>query len=142
MAAVSNGRMTSSGVDYLDGLDQLVTKLQSLKKTKAKAAIRKGTRQGSKIVQAVTKRLAPSRTGTLQRNIKVRSLKRSRVWTGVTCQLEVYYGAFTELGFKSRKARRQIPAQHFMQRAAEQARNQAMRVALDTINTEIQKAMV
>lgn len=133
--AISNGRMTSLRADYLDGMEALVTKLQSLKKTQAKACLRKGTRAGSKIIQAIAKRLAPSRTGQLQKNVKVRALKRSRVWTGVTCQLELYYGAFLELGTKK------IKAMHFLKKAAEQAREEAMRTALDTIEAEIAKVM-
>ena len=109
-----------------------MAKLQTLKKSKAKAALRKGARAGSKIVQAVAKRMAPKKTGQLQRKIKVRAIKRSRKWTGVNVQLEVFYGAFLELGTQ------EITALHYLQRASDQARDQAMRAALDVIQQEIE----
>jgi HK97 gp10 family phage protein len=118
----------------ITGVEELVAKLQTLKKSKAKAAIRKGTRDGAKIIQSVAKRLAPSKTGQLQSKIKVRSLPRSRVWTGTQVELQLYYGAFTELGTKHEKA------MHFLQKASQQAGRQAINRALEIIRDEVIKS--
>ena len=121
--------------DYLKGVEDTIAALQGIKKTKAKAAIRKGTRAGSKVIQSAAKSLAPRRTGLLQQSLKVRSLPRSRTWTGVVVVLAdpVFYGGFSELGTKRQ------PALHWMQKAAQQVREQALSTALDVIQGEILK---
>ena len=117
----------------ISGIDELLSKLQALKKVKAKAAIRKGTRAGSKILQTVAKRLSPSKTGALARAVKVRSIARSRIWVGTKVTLELYYGSFTELGTHKEKAI------HFLKRAVKQAGRRALQTALETINDEVMK---
>ena len=117
----------------VSGVEALIAKLQTLKKTQAKKAINKGARAGAKIVQAVAVRNAPYKSGNLQRNIKVRAMKRSRVWTGVTDTLSIFYGAFQELGTKHNKAL------HYLQRSAREAKESALSTAMNIIKDEIMK---
>lgn len=119
----------------IEGMDKLLDKLATLKKTEAKRAIRTGTREGAKRLQTVARRMAPSRTGALQTAIKVRSLPRSRVYVGSRVTLQINYGSFTELGTHKEKA------QHFLQRTVKEAGQDALAVALDIIKDEIEKVV-
>ncbi len=119
------------------GDKELLTKLSKLRKTQAAKAIRKGSRAGSKVVQAKEKEDAPEITGALKREIKVRALKRSRRWTGTQVTMRVAggvpYGSFVDQGTKRMKAR------HFVKRAVEEAKDAAGREFVDGIASEIAK---
>lgn len=122
----------------VEGSKELIAKLNALKKTDAKAAIRKGTRAGAKIVQAAAKELAPVDTGKMRDAIKVRSLPRSRVWTGTDVKLDnadTYYYSFVELGTKRSKAT------GFLKDAAEQSKDEAIDVAIEITKEEIERRM-
>ncbi len=142
---------------FVYGDKALIDKLQTLKKTTAKAAIRKGTREGAKIVKDKVRDLTPVLTGMLRSQIKVRSLPRSRVWTGTDIMIVesnkafkapkrisekaktklayrakrgwglAFYGPFVELGTKH------IEARHFMKRASDAVGERAMKRAIDVI---------
>lgn len=129
---ISDGRKT------IVGMDELLAKLQALKKTEAKKALRKGTRAGAKIVAKAAKQNAPHHTGKLEKQVKVRSLTRSRRWTGVNVQLEIFYGAFQELGFKHTGGK-EVAAKHFLLKAATDTREQALSEAMQVIKGEIEK---
>jgi HK97 gp10 family phage protein len=132
---------------YLTGDDVLLRKLQSLSKKDSKAAVRKGTRAGAKIVQAKAQELAPYRTGKLKRGIKVRAMPRSKKWfgtmvRGTNYKGEEFYGGFQEYGWRHgpRKlgdARKKIEGLHFMQRAAQEAGPRAIEEAKRVIAEEI-----
>jgi len=122
---------------HLQGDKELIGKLDSLKRTDAKAAIRKGTREGAKIVQAKAKELVPVRTGTLKRNIKVRALPRSRKWVGTMVKTtfansEAFYGQFVEYGT------RKMAARHFLKKAVNEQGDTALRRAADIIRVEVE----
>ncbi len=70
---------------YLLGADKLHGKLAGLTGAEAKAAFRRGTRAGAKLVAAATKEKLPSVSGTLEKGVKVRAMKRSRKRLGSTC---------------------------------------------------------
>lgn len=114
----------SDGITFtIVGDDRLLRKLDRIAKKDARAAIRKGTRAGAKIVTARTKALAPvsgsrqtgkktKKGGTLRRAIRTRSAKRSRVFIGSVTRLgagffkgETFYGAFQEFGWTPGKRR-------------------------------------
>jgi HK97 gp10 family phage protein len=124
---------------YVKGADKLQKKLASLMTKESKAALRKGTRAGCRIIQARAKEIAPVKTGALKRGIKVRALPRSKKWVGTQVTLadtgEVYYGAFLELGTK------RIPAKHFMLNAANDTKAVAAKLALQVAKTEIEARM-
>jgi HK97 gp10 family phage protein len=119
-------------MNYIEGSEQLIAKLASLKKTVAKRAISKGCRAGSKAIQTAAKRIAPHRTGKLETAIKVRALTRSRVWTGTKVTLVIAYGAATEYGTSKETGK------HFLEKAAAQAGQQAVDTALDIIKQEVE----
>jgi HK97 gp10 family phage protein len=121
--------------EYIKGADELIAKLQALKKTKAKAAIRKACRAGAKTIQAAAKALAPEHTGHLEAQIKVRAIERSRVAVGARVTLQMPYGSFVELGSKHNIAT------HFMQKAANNTGASALTTALQAIKDEIEKTI-
>jgi HK97 gp10 family phage protein len=134
---------------YLKGEQDLIRKLRSLTSKDAKAAIRKGTRVGAKIVQASAKVHAPKLTGDLAADIKVRSLVRSQKYVGTTVRNAMFkgdrfYGGFQELGWKvgSRKlgdGRKQVPGRHYMKRAADEVGRQALEATAAEIWAEIER---
>lgn len=119
------------------GDKELLDKLGKLRKTQVAKAIRKGSRAGSKIVQAKAKENVPVVSGALKREIKVRALKRSRRWTGTQVTMRVAggvpYGSFVDLGTKRMKAR------HFVERAVEEVKDAAGREFVEGIASEIAK---
>jgi len=126
--------------EAVQGTKDLIKKLQTLKNTHARAAIRKGTRAGAKIVQAKAQDLAPLKTGLLKKEIKVRSLRRSRRWIGTMIRnafrgTQAFYGAFLEYGTKFIKARQ------FMKQAADQEGSRALDKAMAVIKSEVESRM-
>ncbi len=120
----------------ITGDKQLISQLEQLKKVKAKAAVRKGSRAGSKLVAAAAKEMAPVRTGQLRQGMKVRSLPRSRKWTGtmVTTSVKhgsVFYQGFVELGTKFIKARK------FLRNAFQRVKSSALSAFIEGIREEI-----
>ena len=90
--------------------------------------------------------------GLLRRAIRVRATKRSRRYIGAVVTLgegffkgETFYGAFQELGWKTGKRgsenRKQIPGKHFMERAAKEKEDEAVRVASEIILQEIDASL-
>lgn len=122
------------GAVKVTGDKELIAKLQAVKTTKAKAAIRKGSRAGSKLVLAEAKTLVPVKTGALKQAMKVRALPRSRKWTGtqITMKAEdVFYGAFVELGTKHMQAKK------FLRDAMADSRSSALSTFIDGIKQEL-----
>lgn len=117
----------------VSGADDLVKQLQAIRKTKAKSAIRKGSRQGSKIIQRECVDKAPRKTGAMSRGIKVRALPRSRKWVGtmVRFAMENFYGRFIDLGTKYIQARR------FMRDSVRAKQQQAVNTMVDQIREEL-----
>lgn len=100
----------------LKGAEEVIEKLRSLRTKDMKAAVRKGSRAGSKLVQQQAKQNAPRRTGTMAQSMKVRALPRSRKWTGSVVKTTAFYLGFVELGTKKMDARR------FLRNAADEVR--------------------
>ncbi len=122
------------------GSEELIGKLRKLRTTEAKAAIRKGTRAGAKIVQAEAKSNAPVKSGALKQAVKVRSWPRSRRWTGTMINTSVtrgavFYQSFIELGTKYIKAR------HFIRNAYERTKDQALNLTMAEMKSEIEQRM-
>jgi len=125
------------------GDKELIAKLQTLRRAKLRAAVRKGSRRAAKIVQAEAKQLAPARTGALARAIRVRSIPRSRKWTGTQATFKVeggvYYGGFVEAGHKLRGGKGKVEGQAFMRRAMKKTERQAGTAMLEGIREAIPK---
>lgn len=94
----------------LTGVKQLDEVLKNMPRSMQNKALRRGTREATKVVLRDARRLAPRDSGALERSLKVRALKRSRrnksrvgasVVTDGAHKLfsgEQFYGAFVELG--------------------------------------------
>lgn len=125
---------------WITGVEGLQAKLNLLKKSQAKAAIRKGCRAGAKIVQAKAQELAPVKTGQLRAAIKVRSIPRSKNWTGVSIRVDnsnAFYFSFIEYGLTTRK----LEGRHFLKDAADQSKDEAISMAIETIKAEIERSL-
>lgn len=147
----------------LIGARELDRILRRIAAKDAKAALRKGSRAGAKIITAKAKTLAPVRKegkgGTLRRAIRTRSAKRSRRYVGAVSTIgkgffksETFYGAFIEFGRHLGKrrggkrtrgqtggGRRFIEGIHFMERAAKEAGPRAGRIAVATTKRELER---
>src|SRR5581483_10818933 len=93
---------TDCGGMMIKGFKELLTKLDQFPKKTLANAIRKGSRLGAKVVLSAAKALAPVKTGTLKRGLKVRAMKRSRKRIGAEVQFKTdpFYGGFVEYGHK------------------------------------------
>lgn len=103
----------------VEGANKLVKKLERMNKKDSKAAVRKGSREGSKIVQKQAKANAPKKTGQLRKSIKVRSLPRSTKWVGTTVKATDPKAGPLEYGTKH------IEPREFMQQAVDQQSRKA-----------------
>ena len=132
----------------ITGDKELMKKLERLEKRTTKAAIRKGTCKGAKIVQQATKSTVPVKSGALKRAIKVRSLKASKGTIGTRCTISMpgdskanwFYGSFQEYGWTTVNGRK-IAGKNFMKTASNQAAPRALDTVLATIKDEIMKAV-
>lgn len=111
----------------LTGDKELDRKLLALKTTKMKAAVRKGTRAGAKLVQADAKQRFPRDTGAAARSLKVRALPRSRRWVGHQVTTKVFYAGHVEYGTKH------IVAREKLKESAKLMRDRAVAVAIHEI---------
>jgi HK97 gp10 family phage protein len=125
--------------EFVQGAEQLQQKLSELSKTHAKAAIRKGTRAGAKIVQAEAKNRVPVRTGRLKKGLKVRAMPRKKNYVGTMVRLadtgEVFYGGFVEFGTKYIKPR------HYLENASKAVKDAALNKAITEAKAEIERRM-
>ena len=122
------------------GFPELDRKLKKLKGTEGKKVVRKSARTALKPVLQESRSLAPSDTGFLKRNIKVRALPRSRKVFGARVTSgrgknansgDAFYGAFLEFGTRNIKPRR------FMKQAADRKRTQALRIYQNELRKNI-----
>lgn len=96
------------------GSEELIRKFVQLPKAVQKKVQRPVMRRAAKLVQTAVKRRVPVGTGLLRKLIKVRSIKRSRVWVGAFCRTPTrkelgipkeskwYYPAIVEYGHSKR----------------------------------------
>jgi HK97 gp10 family phage protein len=132
------------------GVDVLLERLAKLRKTELKAAIRKGSRAGCKIIAARVQASVPRRSGRGARAYKVRALPRSRKWTGAKVTAKVagepaFYLGFLELGTVERKTktganRGRIVARHFERDAALECKEAAAAAVIDALTAALEKA--
>lgn len=123
------------------GADEVLRRLDDFKKTKSKAMLRKGTRAGAKVMQEKLKAETPRLTGASAKYIKVRAYKRSRRFVGHVARFErvpeskLLYIFVVNYGSKKRK----IAPREFIQKAVQESRVRAAKVAVDTIRGELDK---
>lgn len=127
----------------IEGMDDLIRKLQKLPANLAKKAIRQGLREAAKVLQAEAKINAAEgedATGNLAANIKVRAAKRSRKYIGTDViqenqDFDHYYGAFQEYGTKKNKPK------GFFRRAFDEKNQEAAKVMQNRTMKGIEKSI-
>lgn len=135
----------------ITGIKEIDRALKELEPKLAKQAIRKGMREGLKIMLKRARVLAPvgpsrqangvdHKSGTLRKGIKIKS-SRSRKGIRIAILLakesfknDPFYGAFQEEGAK--KAR--IKPQHFLRKAFEETKNQVRDKTAAEIRSQIE----
>lgn len=141
------------GLEIDIDLKQLRRNLESLEPKVARKIEKQAMRPAMRIIQREAKANAPRDTGAMSKAIKLRAMKRSRSRRGIEVRIDKegnyrgdhFYGAFQEFGWKagSRKlgdGRREIPGQHFMQRAFETKGPEAEAMAIRGIWQGIEAA--
>lgn len=112
----------------ITGEKEILKKLDTVEKKLKGAFVRKALRKAAKLVQAKAKSTAPNSSGTLEENIKVRAMRRSRNRIGYIVSLSAstmpgnWYGNVVEWG---RKNRFPFEGRHFLKKAYEQTAEQA-----------------
>jgi HK97 gp10 family phage protein len=117
------------------GDKEISRKLKELSRKDRKKAIRIGSRKGAKVVQKKAKKNVPKDTGELRKSIKVRSLKRSRRWTGAKVVSALRHTWPVEQGVPERN----VPGVKYMARAMDEERDKATEVFRNEILNEIKK---
>jgi len=130
----------------LTGDSELNKRLAMLSGKEAKAVVRKALRPALKPVLQQARGTAPSKTGLLKKNIKIKSIARSRTYIGARVTSgsgkaksgnensgKAFYGAFLEYGTKPRSNksganRGRIKPFGYMKSAANKKREQALRI--------------
>ena len=102
----------SKGAVEITGFIELDKKLAGMEKKLRRKYLAKATREVSKMTKTLAQSYAPHDTGALERDIRVRSLKRSRkfkLFVGATVRVgermfvgDQFYGGFLEFGTKVR----------------------------------------
>lgn len=130
----------------LTGDKELNKRLAMLSGKEAKKVVRKSLRPALKPVLQEARGNAPTKTGFLKKNIKIKSIARSRTYIGarVTSGLgkaksgndnsgDAFYGSFLEYGTKPRRTesganRGIVKPFKYMKKAADKKREQALRI--------------
>jgi HK97 gp10 family phage protein len=138
------------------GLTECLNALKELDSKVQKSILRKGLRAGAKIVLAAAKADAPERTGRLKRNLKVRGGKSGKGKVGLTVGASAkdftgpaFYASFLEYGYHTRprktsistaSGRKPIEGQHFLLKAYEQTKEDALDAVVQTWTDLIEQA--
>ena len=130
----------------LTGDAELNRKLKKLSGKEAKKVVRKSLRPALKPVLQEARGNAPKDTNNLSKNIKIKSIPRSRTYIGARVTSgskkakpgnensgDAFYGAFLEYGTKPRAtklgaSRGRIKPIRYMKKAADKKREHAMRI--------------
>lgn len=125
------------------GLKETSDKLKALANKVEKSIVRKGLRQGGKILLNSARSLAPVQSGRLKRNIKIRNGRSQKdsisLSVGVSSkdfQGETYYASFVLYGHRigSRKlgdSRKEIPPNDFLLKAFDDTKDEVVAVTTD-----------
>jgi HK97 gp10 family phage protein len=135
----------------VSGLTEVTQALKELDRKVQKSILRKGLRAGAKVMLSPARAGAPDRTGRIRRNIKVRAGRSSKGRVSISVGVNArdftgpaFYAAFVLLGHKvgSRRLgnkRTSVPANNFLERAFDQAHQQATDVAVQTMANLIEQ---
>ncbi len=88
----------------ITGINELYDKLYGLPIKTRKKMGKASLRAGAKLIQSAARTLSPDRTGTLERNIKVRAGKSKGDWISIKVGIQTrdtdpaFYATFVQLG--------------------------------------------
>lgn len=138
---------------FFVGTGALAKKLEQLTSNETKAVIRGGCREALKPIQKQAIASAPKDSGDLKRNIKIRTLKRSRRRIGarVTIKSEVkkHRYSFVLLGKRKRfKGLRRFLSlvglgngESFFKKAARERRKESVKIFASVVDKHIKKVI-
>jgi HK97 gp10 family phage protein len=121
----------------VSGTEDIYRCLRNFANNEAKKIMRKGMRDGAKVVAKEVKANVPVETGFLKSSIKVRARKKSTKSFGyrvVTSKKNApdkkYYAAFLELGTKK------LEAKHYFQNASDSKTQEAFETTIQRVKLE------
>lgn len=138
---------------FFVGTGALAKKLEQLTSNETKAVLRGGCREALKPIQKQAIATAPKDTGGLKRNIKIRTLKRSRKRIGarVTIQSKVNKHRYSFVLLGKRKTfkfvRRILKSigigigESFFQKAANQHKKESVKIFASVVDKHIKKVI-
>jgi HK97 gp10 family phage protein len=134
-------------------IDQINRRLREVPKKLGDKAVKKGLREGEKVIQKEAKKNAPRKTGQTKKAIKVKALRKRKDSYAVDLQIgkgdykgDQFYASFQEFGWHAGKRklgdnRKWIEGKHFMERAYQSKSDQAAEVAVNTIVDGLEQAV-
>ena len=138
---------------FFVGTGKLAKKLEGLTSNETKAVIRGGCREALKPIQQQAKSDAPRDTGGLVKQIKIRSLKRSRVKIGarVTIQSEVGKHRYSFVVLGKKKAMKGFSrllrvfgirtGENFFKKAARKRSRESIKIFASVMDKHIKKVI-
>lgn len=138
---------------FFVGTGKLAKKLEGLTSNETKAVIRGGTREALKPIQTQAKRDAPRNTGGLVKQIKIRSLKRSRrkIGSRVTIASVVGRSRYSFVVLGRRKVMKGFSRllkffgirkeENFLKRAAKDRKKEAVSIFASVVDKHIAKVI-
>lgn len=120
----------------IKGFAEVEAALRELPKRVAKKVIQQALRKAAIPVLKAVQQATPVDTGALLKSEKIRALKRSRKYFGISVILgskkfytgSAFYGAFVQFGHKSRSGS-EVPPNDFMTRGYAASKEQAKEIA-------------
>lgn len=127
----------------IEGLEQLISKLNSLPDKLEKKVVRTAVRKGAILIRNKAREKAPTGTGTLKKSIKIRS---NRAGNGVVSfkigptndkkkGTDIFYGRFQEFGTSK------MPAHPYMRPAYDESESEVLDAVINEIKSKLNEAI-
>lgn len=127
----------------IEGLEQLISKLNSLPDKLEKKVVRTAVRKGAILIRNKAREKAPIGTGTLKKSIKIRS---NRAGNGVVSfkigptndkkkGTDIFYGRFQEFGTSK------MPAHPYMRPAYDESESEVLDAVINEIKSKLNEAI-
>lgn len=131
--------MTIARSQIVEGLDELIGKLNGLSAALQTKALRTPLKRGAELVLGSAKAKAPYRSGDLRNSMRV-STKSSKKKGTVGAQVKdgVFYGRIVEHGYIAQNGKH-IPAKAFMLPAFEEKQGEVIGVVSDALTKQLAK---
>lgn len=138
----------------LDGAAAAIKSVDGLGKKLGTKIVRNAIRGGAKITLAKAKALAPVDTGLLKKRLKIKTMKRKKGRIGLTVATstkeytgKTFYAPMVEFGHKVGKrpgrgakaadTRKEVPGEHFIDRAFKTTRREAKAFIIEDIKKKV-----